>query len=542
MDSGTTDKRRRSPAGVALNTVAVQWILARVLLLLAGFMLIPAGVSAYFAAGLDPEGTLYLNEVRALQGCLIGSLVTAIVAGVLMLKTRNRGRGVSMRPDFFRREGLATVGFSWLLAALFGAIPFIASGTIASPVDAFFESTSGFTTTGATILGSATLDGLPTGIAFWRSFTHWLGGIGIVLVFVLIFPSGGRSLFRSEVPGVSREAAMQRVKDSALGLVRIYVGLTAIEVLLLKICGMNWFDSLIHGFGTLATGGFSNHSHSVLWFGSWRVEMVLVGFMFLAGINFALYDLLLRKGFRHAWGVAARSTELRVYVGLICGSVLVIALTLWFWGGSNGDPTQGDLPDYSSLSLALRDSVFTVVSMQTSTGYATANFDRWPQFCRILLMMLAFCGACAGSTGGGLKVVRFLILAKASLQGVRRFARPRAIHPVRMDGNTVDDGMVVSVTGYCGLWLVIFIAGTLAITAMGVTPPEGMEDQVLLTVATSVLATLNNIGPGLAAVGPYENFAFMPPLAKILLSLFMILGRLEFYALVVLFVPRFWRQ
>ncbi len=200
------------------------------------------------------------------------------------------------------------------------------------------------------------------------------------------------------------------------------------------------------------------------------------------------------------------------------------------------------LPDYSSFLRSLRDSFFTVVSVQTSTGYGTANFDEWPAVCRMLLMLLAVCGACAGSTGGGLKVVRFLILAKGALQGVRRFARPRAIHTVRIDGTSIEDSTVGMIMAYCGLWFLVFTLGTLVLAALNIEPGGAYQDQVLLTSATSVLATLNNIGPGLAAVGPYENFSFMPNTAKLLLGFMMILGRLEFYAVVVLFVPRFWRH
>ena len=515
-----------------MNLRAVGWLLGCVLLLLAGFLLVPALVGAWH------------GERESFFGCLYAAIVTASVGGLFAFLFQGATLTGDGRMDYFRREGLAAVGLSWIFAAVVGALPFLFSGSIPSPVDAFFESASGFTTTGSTILVPEAIDALPKGMAFWRSFTHWLGGIGIVLVFVVLFPTGGRSLFRSEVPGVSREAAMQRVRDSAIGLVRIYVGLTVFEVALLWLVGgerMTLYEATLHSFGTLATGGFSNHSASIAYFGSWRVEMVVVGFMFLAGINFGLYDLVIRRGLRRGLRALARSEELRLYVGLILGSMIVMAGTLWFWGGSNGDP-DSSLPDYSSFTRAARDSLFYSVSLTTSTGYGTVDFDQWPQFCRLLLMLLATCGACAGSTGGGIKVVRLLILAKASMRGVKDFARPRAIHTVRMDGERVDEPMVASITGYCGLWLIVFALGTLALVGLGFTPPEGYEDQVLLTASTTVLATLNNIGPGLEAVGPAQNFAFLPDATKMLLALFMIVGRLEFYAVVVLFVPRFWRH
>ena len=513
-----------------MNNRAVGWLLGCVLLLLAGFMLVPALVSAWF------------REKLAFEAFVWSALATAMAGGLLTFSCRGATITEEGRVDYFRREGLAAVGLSWILAAMVGAMPFLFSGAMSSPIDAFFESASGFTTTGATILTAEGIDSLPLGVAFWRSFTHWLGGIGIVLVFVLLFPAGGRSLFRSEVPGISREAVQQRVRDSALGLAQIYVALTLVEVLVLWLAsGQGLFDAFIHAFGTLATGGFSSHSESVLFYRSWRVELILVVFMFAAGINFAVYDTFLRQGFRGAWRVALQSSEIRAYASIVVGATLIIAVSLWFWGGSNGDP-ESDLPNYSSLGKSLRDSLFTVVSVQTSTGYGTEDFNRWPDACRILLMVLAICGACAGSTGGGMKVVRFLILAKAALQGVRNFARPRAIHSVRLDGGSLPDGTVGMVMSYCGLWFLVFLLGTLIIAGLDLEPPAGFEDQVLLTAATSVLATLNNIGPGLAAVGPTSNFAFMPDPAKLLLSFFMILGRLEFYAVVILFVPRFWRS
>ena len=520
-----------------MNLRAVCWLLGCVHLLLAGFMLVPAVVSAWY------------GEEATVEGCLWAALVTATIGGAMAWSCRGATITSEGRVDYFRREGLAVVGLAWLAAGVMGALPYLFSGAMHSPVDGFFESASGFTTTGATILIPDSFDnpatefreGLSRGIMFWRSFTHWLGGIGIVLVFVVLFPAGGRSLFRSEVPGVSREAVQQRVRDSALGLVRAYVGLTLAQVGLLWYLTRDLYDAFLHSFGTLATGGFSDHGSSIAYYLSWKVEIVIVVFMFLAGVNFGVYDTFLRKGWRGAWEVARESSELRTYTGLIVGSTLFIALVLWFWGGTNsGDPA--DPMNYASFARSIRDSVFVVVSLTTSTGYGTADFDRWPDVCRVLLMLLAVCGACAGSTGGGLKVVRLMILTKAAMQGIRRFARPRAIQPVRMDGKTLEDGTVGMVTAYCGLWFLVFALGTLAIASMGISPAEPHADQGILTAATSVIASLNNIGPGLAAVGPTANFAFLPDAGKLLLALFMIIGRLEFYAVVVLFVPRFWRS
>ena len=503
-----------------MNLRAVGWLLGCVLLLLTGFLVVPAFVA------------LYYGEMDSVRGCVMSAFVSALIGASLVWFYRGSTVTEEGRTDYFRREGLAVVGLTWLSVAVIGALPYLFSGVMHSPVDALFESASGFTTTGSTILLAAEIDALPRGIMFWRCFTQWLGGIGIVMVFVVLFPTGGRSLFRSEVPGISREAGLHRVRDSALALVRVYVLLTGVQIALLWLAGVTWFDAITHAFTTLATGGFSNHSESVAYFGSWVVELIIVVFMFGAGLNFAIYDSVLRSGLRRGWRLAIGSQEVRVYSGMVFGATLVIAIALWFWGGSNG--AEGStLPDYRSFWLSMRDSLFTVVTMQTSTGFGTADFDRWPEICRVLLMVLALVGACAGSTGGGIKVVRIMIVGKAALQGIRRFARPRAIHSVRIDGHTLDQRVVASVTGYFGMWMVAAIGGTLCLCAFNID---------LVTAATSVLATLNNIGPGLHLVGPTQNFASMPDLVKLLLTLFMIIGRLEFYALVILFVPGFWRQ
>jgi len=343
-----------------MNLRAVSWVLGCVMLLLAVFLLVPAMVSAWY------------GESSSMWACVASALLSAGAGAVLTMRNRGATLNEEGRADYFRREGLAVVGLSWLLAALVGALPFLLSGAIPSPVDAFFEAASGFTTTGSTILESHRLDALPKGLAFWRSFTHWLGGIGIVLVFVVLFPTGGRSLFRSEVPGIAREAVQARVRDSALGLARIYVGLTVVQIALLILAGLSTFDAFVHAFGTLSTGGFSNYSSSVAWFDSWLVEAIIVVFMFLAGLNFAVYDGALRFGFRTAWRRLLQSGEFWTYTLMITGSIAVLSMVLWFWGGSNGDPSS-DLPDYRHLSGALRDTSFLVVSIQTCTGRRTST-------------------------------------------------------------------------------------------------------------------------------------------------------------------------
>ncbi len=507
-----------------MNLRAVLWLLGRVLILLAVFQLVPVAVAGYYGE---------LAELRAFLACAAATATFGALAG---FRNRSATQNAEGRPDFFRREGLAAVGVSWIVVPIFGALPYLTAGVIPAPIDALFESVSGFTTTGATILSGESIDALPRSIALWRSFTHWLGGIGIVLVFVLLFPLGGRSLFRSEVPGIAREASAHRVRDAAYGLTRTYLALTLIETGLLMLCGLDLFEATNHAFSTISTGGFSTHSESIAYYTSWGVEAVLVVFMLVAGVNFGFYDNFLRGNGRNALRAAYKSSELRAYAALVVAGTLAVAFFLWFWGGSNGEPLTPEsagLPDYSSLTLCLRDAMFTVAAVQTSTGFATADFDRWPDVCRMMLMFLAFVGACAGSTGGGLKVVRFLIVAKAAFVGVQRFSRPRAIYGVRINGQSVNDGLVESLMAYFGLWFLVFLVSAVALTGMGMS---------LVGASTAALAALNNIGPGLEVVGPVQNFGGLPTLAKALLGLLMLLGRLEFYALVVLVIPRFWRS
>lgn len=503
-----------------MNFHAVARMLGVVLVLVAGFMLVPTAV-----------GALY-REWDAVVDCLVSAALCALVGGLLAYVFRGREVSDRQQADYFRREGLATVGLSWLVVGLAGALPYLLNGTFDNFGDALFESVSGFTTTGATVMSTAEIDALPYSITFWRGFTHWLGGFGIVMVFVVMFPTGGRSLFRSEVPGIAREAGHQRVRDSAISLMRIYISISVLECLFLRIAGMDWFGAIVHTFSTIATGGFSHKGDSVGHYQSFAIEVVITVFMFLAGLNFAIFDTLLRVGPRPAWRRLVGSLEARTYFGLAVGGSLFVGLVLWFWGGSNGTP-DSDLPDYRALGGALRDSTFQVVSILTSTGFATADYDEWPQFCRVLLMGLGFVGACAGSTSGGLKIVRLLIIGKAAIVGVQRFIRPRAIHQVRIDGQSLDEGVVAGVTGYLALWMVVFIAGTLFVSCFGID---------LETGGTAVLATLNNIGPGLRGVGPTMDYGSFPALVKLVLSVFMILGRLEFYAVVALFVPGFWRR
>jgi len=494
-------------------------MLGVVLLLMAGFLAIPALVGWGY------------QEWHAARSCALSSLVVALVGGLVRFVFRGSTSDAQKRPDYFRREGLATVGLAWLVAGVAGALPFLFEGTVSSPIDAFFESVSGMTTTGSTILTPEGIDSMPHAIAFWRSFTQWLGGFGIVMVFVILFPTGGRSLFRSEVPGIAREAGHQRVGDAALMLMKIYLVLSGALVTTLLLMGLPGFDAIIHTFSTIANGGFSNHSESIAYFDSFSLEVVLVVFMLLSALNFAIYDTLVRVGVRPAWRKLVGSIEVRLFFGIVLVATVAIALVLWMAEVPPGTAPEDDV--YRSPVRALRDSMFQVVCLITTAGYATADFDAWPQFCRITLMIVAFCGACAGSTSGGFKLVRVAIIFKAALVGVRRFARPRVIHQVRIDGQVIDESVTASVLSYLVLWLAALVGATLLLASYGID---------LESATTAVLVTLNNVGPGLGSVGPSGNFGDLPAMAKLALSFCMVLGRLEFYALVVLVMPSFWRR
>lgn len=499
-----------------MNLKAVGWIVGSVLLIVAGLLVVPALVGAWY------------GEVDQGVACLYSAGVAAALGGGLTFRFRGSTRSHG-RSAYHRREGIAAVGLSWLAVGIVGSLPFLFTRAIPSPIDAVFESVSGFTTTGSTILSSGEIDGLSHAIAFWRSFTHWIGGVGIVMIFVLILPTGSRSLFRAEVTGYDREAQSARVRDSAKVLFIIYAILTLACWSLLAVCGVGPLDAAIHTFGTVATGGFSSHGSSVAYFDSWRVETVIVVFMFLSGVNFALYHRAYGKRIRDWIPTLWASSEFRTYFGITVGAVLSITVALWFWWR----PGRAGVPDYSHFTTAFRDSCFSVVTMQTCSGFATADFNRWPAFCRVILLLVAFVGGCAGSTAGGLKVVRFVILRKHVQRQLAKFIHPRAVHGARLDGEFLDSSISASVGAYLGLWVLFALLSTALVAASGVD---------LVSAGSSVLATLNNAGPGLGMVGPVANFGALPVLVKLWLTGCMLAGRLEFYAILSLLLPSFWSQ
>ncbi|PIE55486.1 MAG: potassium transporter [Dethiosulfovibrio peptidovorans] len=416
------------------------------------------------------------------------------------------------------REAFAVVSLSWILASSIGAVPFYMAGTTSTYTDAFFEAMSGFTTTGASILSD--IESNPRGILFWRSLTHWLGGMGIIVLSLAVLPFigvGGMQLFKAEVPGPTPEKLTPRVQQTAVLLWGVYVLLSFLEVLALSIAGMNLFDALTHTFGTMATGGFSPLNGSVGQFHNPVFDWIIIVFMFLAGANFALHYMVLQGKLLALW----YDEEFRFYFKVIAFSSLSIMAFLMFSGS------------YSSLEKAFRDATFQVVSIVTTTGYATADFDTWPQYTRFLLLLLMFIGGCAGSTGGGIKNVRIMVVLRRVGVELRRLLHPQQLIKMRLNGRPLREDIITSVTAFFLLYMVLFAVGTAAMAAMGLD---------LLSALSSVAATLGNIGPGLESVGPTQNYGAICIPGKWLLSLFMLLGRLEIFTVIMLFMPGTWRQ
>lgn len=426
--------------------------------------------------------------------------------------------GCKSRKDLSLREGFAVVSLGWAFFALFGALPYIFSGAIPSPLDAVFETMSGFTTTGSTILTD--IEALPPSILFWRAMTHWLGGMGIIVLSLAILPMlgvGGMQLFKAEVPGPTTDRLKPRIQDTAKLLWGVYLLLTALETLLLMLGGMTFFDAICHAFATLATGGFSTRNASIAAYDSAYIDWVVALFMFLAGINFTLHLQALRGRLHDFY----RNEEMRFYTAI---TMITIGLILLF------NQLSGT---YSNLFDNLRYSAFQVISILTTTGFGTADYELWPVITQYLLVILMFIGGCAGSTGGGMKVARVLLLLKHAQVQMFRLIHPRAVRLVKLGRRPVDNEVLSGVLGFFALYIGVFLLGSLLLAACGMD---------LVSGGAAVVACLSNIGPGLGSVGPTDNFAHVPGFGKAVLILCMLMGRLELLTVLVLLFPSFWRK
>lgn len=414
------------------------------------------------------------------------------------------------------REGFLIVALAWTMVGFFGALPYLFSGVLTSFIDAYFEAVSGFTTTGATVFSS--VEGLPKGILLWRSLTQWLGGMGIILLSVAILPLlgiGGMQLYKAEVPGIKAEKIHSRIAETAKSLWYTYLGLTGIEVLLLYLGGIDPFDALNHTFTTLSTGGFSTKDSSIAAFNSPFVEVVITIFMFLGGVNFNLHFLLLKGDGKGYW----RDREFRFYLFTILLFIFIISLDLFF-----------NL--YGRVSESIRSVSFQVVSIMTTTGYVTADYERWPVLSQFLLLILMFIGGCAGSTAGGIKAIRVLLLLKQGRREIYRLIHPHAVIPVRVGREVMEPDVVGGIWAFFFAYIAIFVVASIIMAGLGLD---------MVSAIASVASTLGNVGPGLGMVGPMDNFGVLPPLGKVTLTVTMLMGRLEIFTILVLLTPGFWR-
>ena len=480
-----------------MNYKLVFRLLGRLLLMEAALMLPSLGVSLIFRQGDS-------------LGFLLAIAITGACGGLLAFLLRPE------QEDLTARDGMAVAGLSWVILSFFGALPFVFSGAIPSLVDAYFEAVSGFTTTGSTILTE--IEHLPKGVLFWRSFTHGIGGMGVLVFTLAVLPrlSGRTShLARAESPGPTFTKLLPKMGDTAKMLYLLYFVLSLIEAACLLLAGMNLYDALIHTFGTAGTGGFSNYNASVGAFHSPLIEWIIAVFMMLFGVNFAIYFHALRKEKEPI----LQNEELWAYLIMILAATGLLTFTI--------------LPVSNGFWDALRSAFFQVTSIASTTGFGTVDFNLWPLFARALLLVLMCTGACAGSTAGGFKMSRVLLLGKSAYRDLEHTLQPRKVAVVRLEGKPVQESTLTQVGVYLSLWVALAVGGTLLLS---------IRQTDFLTAFTAVLTTLSNVGPGLNGVGPTENFAFFSPAAKLLLSLLMLAGRLEIYPILLLFSVHVWKK
>ena len=479
-----------------MNYAIVFRLLGYILMIEGALLLLPAVTSLIYAEW-------------AVMGVF---LLTAAISGALgfalqTIKPRSK--------VFYMREGFAATALSWITISIMGAVPFVLTGCIPNPVDAMFETVSGFTTTGASILPG--VEGLPNGILFWRSFTHWIGGMGVLVFLLSLLPLTGGShvnLMKAESPGPQVDKLVPKVQSTAKILYGIYFALTVVEVCFLLAGGMNVFDSLLTAFGTAGTGGFGFKNDSFASFSPY-IQWVVTIFMILFGVNFNAYFLLLLRRFRRA----ASSEEVRAYFAIILAAVAVITVNIRSLYGTFGE--------------ALRHAAFQVGSIITTTGYATVDFNTWPTFSKAILVALMFIGGCAGSTAGGIKVARVVILQKVSVSEMRRMLHPNAVPAIQFEGKPLNERSIRGVHLFLAVYLMVFVASCLLVS---------LEQLDLVTTFTAVAACINNVGPGLEIVGPMGNFSSFSPWSKLLLSFDMLVGRLEIFPMLLLFAPSIWKR
>lgn len=462
------------------------------------------------AAFMSPSFVVGLIYREKSAWAIFATMLLCLAIGVPMVLLKRPKQAV-----FYAKDGFVSVGLSWVVLSVMGALPFVISGAIPHPVDALFETVSGFTTTGSSILSD--VEALPKCMLFWRSFTHWVGGMGVLVFMLTILPmSGGyhMNLMRAESPGPSVERFVPTVKSTAKILYGIYICLSLLELLLLLVGKMPMFDALTLTFGTAGTGGFGIKNDSIGSYTTYQ-QMVITIFMILFGVNFNVYFLFLLKKIRQG----LKNEELRAYLGIILGAILLITVNI---AGKFDNPF-----------LAFHHAAFQVGSIITTTGYSTVDFNTWPTFSKTVLVLLMFMGASAGSTGGGIKVSRIVILAKSVKKELKQYLHPHSVSKIKMDGKPVEHEVVRSINVFLIAYLLIYAVSMLIVS---------LDNFDFTTTFTSVAATINNIGPGLDLVGPAANFGILSVPSKLVLIFDMLAGRLEIFPLLLLFVPDTWRK
>lgn len=441
-------------------------------------------------------------------------LITIFVTGLIGLLLRRIKRE---NTKIAAKEGLFIVALGWVVISILGALPLYLAKSTPTYIDAFFEIVSGFTTTGATVINDVEV--LPMGILFWRSFTHWIGGMGILVFTLALLPAlgiGGFQILKAESPGPITNKIAPKIKDTAKILYITYIFITLAEVILLRIGGMSLFDSFTYTFATVGTGGFATKNSSVGWYDNTYIYLVIGFFMMFSGVNFSIYYGIYRGKLRDM----VKDEELRVYLSIIGVSILAITLNLYF-------------TDFSGVFTSLKHSFFQVISIITTTGFSTTDFDLWPSFSKGILFVLMFIGASAGSTGGGMKVIRILVMFKLIKRNILKIFHPRAIIPVKINKKVIPTETIESINSFLGLYIILFVMSTIIVSLEGVD---------LISAASTVAATLGNIGPGFSFVGPSQTFFGYSLATKLFLSFLMLLGRLELFTIIALLVPRNWRR
>ncbi len=533
-----------------MNKKTVFYVAGRLMLIMAGILIVPLGIAIFYN---PPADFVDIFDEPEKLGFLLAIIFSALIGVILSVTCRSKSELEGIR------EGFAIVSVAWVALGFLGAIPFFVyflstsgdyslANIILAFTDAYFESSSGFTTTGSSILSN--IEALPKGLLFWRSLTHWLGGMGIITLAIAIFPAMGVSgyhMFKGEVPGPTTERIQPRLAETAAILWGVYALLSLIEAVLLMGGGMNWFDSLCHTFGTMATGGFSTLNGSIGQYNSNYFDWIITIFMFLAGVNFLIHYQVIRGNFSDLFS----NKEFHFYLKAIVITIVVFTGILYFAGikpveqardhfqyqpvseEQFAEHVSDEGEKVSTLYGAFRYASFQTVAIITTTGYGTADFDLWPDFCRFGLLLLMFWGGCAGSTGGGIKMIRVLVVLKAGWRELLKMMRPHLVAPLKIGGASMSEERVVNIVAFFIMSIVLFVIGSLLMTLF-------IPD--LVTSIATVAASLGNIGPGLSGIGSTQNYGWIPIPGKWILIIFMLLGRLEIFTILIALRPATWKK